>query len=777
MARNKGTFNFAANFEPLLKAPLDARMLVSSYEDLINPLTWQDTGGLVWLFDGAIVVVKNDPSSGIYWLKDSANYTDYASWQMAGGVNPLDPSTIQDIYAYVDASLLSRDVSIADLYSKIDLLDSSINYLINWNTSQDASIINLDASISQLFSRNIINIGDGSANIFAGYDASGNIQLRTLLGSGAATVTEIGDKIIIGIDASFGGEINYGENVGDGDASIYVQKIGDALQFRELSAGPNITLDVSNNVITIGSTGASSTIDGGVWISDIIPSGSGNVGDKVFVSSGEVLASCLTDTTDLRVDVIAVPGHSNYEPSINVYGIPVTNLSLNLPGPQWTGYVNISFNSTDSSITAIHEDGASWTTVIAQDTPAVIFSADFINGYPGSQTELKAGDTYQVRVQTDVAITQVIVDDFGAATGGTYNVSGNDVTFTVTIANRGTSTQALGLRLRVVKSTGSTSAPYLTSSQGSVNGKDLVNLNNTVPIVSISTITYPPTQSALKNSEIATVANTVTSTGTLTYSYTSPNGDLTITSPNTYQTSKTVTRSAGSYNVSATNFTLTATRTENNSSASASTIVYIANIAPTLTVVNGVSRFRSGGNDGTSAQNHTITIQSSQRLQAAPTLVSPSGGGTWQGTGFSWGLTSTSFTRSLQVHDNDLKGTYSWGAISGIGLAGLTQTSNSGAATYVLGGFVQRNLTVEAYGTTATFHTEAVDYSKISSTLNWSVKLLTNKRSVGTTTTPDSGGWSIDALNINPTTINILDTEATSSSSQPSTITGFEETI
>ena len=340
MARNKGTFNFAANFEPLVKAPLDARMLVGGYTDLVDPSVWKDNDGLVWLFDGAIVVVASDPSAGIYWLSDANTYTDYDSWKQVGA---FDPSTL---YAYVDASLATRDLSINDLYSKIDILDSSISYLINWNTSQDASIVRIDASITDLYSRDVsigvINIGDGSANIFAGFDSSNNIQLRTLTGSGAAIVSQVGDDIIIGLDASFAGEINYGVNVGFGDASIYYQKIGDVLQFRELLAGPNITLDVSGNLVVIGATGGKA-IDGGVWITDITPTSGGNVGDKVFSSDGNILNSCLTDVSALTIHVLALPGHTNYKPEVTINSSPVS-LSEGTNQPLWDGTLNISYD-------------------------------------------------------------------------------------------------------------------------------------------------------------------------------------------------------------------------------------------------------------------------------------------------------------------------------------------------------------------------------------------------------------------------------------------------
>lgn len=796
MARTRGSFNFTQNFEVFRAAPLDARQKVQSYADLVDPAAWIDTDGFAWLYNGAMVVVVDDPSSGVYWLKDAGNYTNYSNWiSVGGGVSPVDPSALQEIYDYIDASLATRDSSITELYTLIDIIDSSIsyitnwieiqdvsiNYLTNWNVIQDSSISALDSSIINLYSligdtsvKGVINVGDGSANVYVDLDSSGNIQLRTFAGSGGATVEQVGEQIIIGIDASYSGESNYGQNIGTGDASIYSGKVGDALQFRELYAGSNVSLDVSGNLVVIGATGGSGGdgIDGGVWITNITPTSGGNVGDKSYSSDGNVLDSCLTDTSALTVAVLALPGHTNYKPIVTINSNPVT-LSANPDKPLWTGTYPMTYNFADASITVVHEDGASWSTTVDADTPAVISSATFINGYPGSQTELKAGDTFDVSIMTDVAITSVIVDNYGAATGGTYSVSGTNVGFTITIADRGTSVQNLGLRLRVVKSTGSTSANYLTSSQGSVDGRDLVKLNNLYPSVSFGTITYPAGQSAIKSSESASVINTVSNYDSLTYS--SPNGELTVTSPTTYQTPKTVTYLAGTYNISSNNLRIVANRSTNDATTTQNTVVWIANTPATLSVSNPASRLRSGGNDGTSAQSHTITISSSQRLTGAPTLTKDTGG-TWLGGAFSWTSTATSFTRSLQVTDSMAKATYNWGAISGTNLAGIVTSTNSGTTTYTLGGFVQRTITVAAFGINADINVEVSDYTKLSSTgsgqnLAWSVKALPTRSTLGDTTGGQAGKWSASATFANPTTINILDTAAASSSSQASSFT------
>jgi hypothetical protein len=96
MSRNKGTFNFAANFEPLVEAPLDARMRVSTKAELILPSIWTDANSNVWLYDGLLVSVVDDPSisnNGLYFLADKLNYDLDNSWIHIGSVSgTLDAS-------------------------------------------------------------------------------------------------------------------------------------------------------------------------------------------------------------------------------------------------------------------------------------------------------------------------------------------------------------------------------------------------------------------------------------------------------------------------------------------------------------------------------------------------------------------------------------------------------------------------------------------------------------------------------------------------------------
>lgn len=221
MARSKGTFNFAANFEVLAKAPLDARMVVDNYTDLILPATWEDGDSNIWLFDGAIVSVASDPSAGIYFLADADNYSDYSNWILAGT-----------------------------------------------GASGDASI-------------GVLNIGSGEGNVFAGFDSSGNITLKTISSSEGILVTESADQIFISLDPSYTGTTT-ATNIGTGDASLFAQKTDNELEFRTLKGTENILVNVSDNIVII---------DTSANFNDIYT----NLDGKLDVSGGTI-------TGDLTID-------------------------------------------------------------------------------------------------------------------------------------------------------------------------------------------------------------------------------------------------------------------------------------------------------------------------------------------------------------------------------------------------------------------------------------------------------------------------------------------
>lgn len=81
MARNKGTFTFAANFQVKAAEALDPRVVVENKAELINKETWPYDGETLYLYNGLIVAVSADKA--LYMLVDKAKALegDYSGWK------------------------------------------------------------------------------------------------------------------------------------------------------------------------------------------------------------------------------------------------------------------------------------------------------------------------------------------------------------------------------------------------------------------------------------------------------------------------------------------------------------------------------------------------------------------------------------------------------------------------------------------------------------------------------------------------------------------------
>jgi hypothetical protein len=443
-----------------------------------------------------------------------------------------------------------------------------------------------------------------------------------------------------------------------------------------------ITINQLENFIVISSpvSGAES-INGGIFITDIVPTGVGNVGQKVRSSGNIVLDTCISDTNLVTVSIIAITGHTNFIPNATVNERSVV-LVASPDRPMFTGSVDIDLQG-NQIVTAVHEDGAFHQVEVMPDEVPIILSAYFANGYPGSQTELKFGDNFDISLLVHLPIIAIEIQDFGACSYNNISVASNTQhVVSATIANRGASLQALSARIRVQKATGTWSQWYDTS--------NTVNLNNLYPSVSINSISYPPGQGAIKNSETALVLNSCSNFNTILYS--SQTSELSFNNNSTYEPTKAATRIAGNYNATSQNVLITATRLANNATSTANSIVKISNISPTISISTPYQRLRSGGTNGAAVQNYTITLSSSQQLSSAPSLNAPTG--TWI-TNFTGG--PTNYNRTLQIHDNDSKGIFSFNSLFAISLSGLQATVISSGQDYTIGGFVFRTLIVPAY--------------------------------------------------------------------------------
>ncbi|HNH44318.1 MAG TPA: hypothetical protein PK633_09565, partial [Agitococcus sp.] len=326
---------------------------------------------------------------------------------------------------------------------------------------------------------------------------------------------------------------------------------------------------------------------GFVAITDITPTNpSDNVGNKVKTDDNNVLQSCTSSTTNVTVSVLAVTAGTSFKPTVDVNGTQAV-LTRNALTDVWTGTAAITLTgSSPYMVTATHGQGAIDTAEVTIEAAPVINQLEFSGAYSQGigQTEHATGQTLDLTISSATQFVELeVIDDSGSATQSVSQTftAVTSKTITVTTANRGNTPTAYPAKVRIRNANGTWSAITLSTDFGSVDGVNSIKLNNTQPSISFSGTTYPVGQFALKNSESATV--NVTESNVDTVSYSSSNDQLSITDPTTTG-NKTVTRIAGGYNIDTNNLSVTVGKTSNATSATFSTVVWIAHDAPTITV-------------------------------------------------------------------------------------------------------------------------------------------------------------------------------------------------
>jgi len=356
---------------------------------------------------------------------------------------------------------------------------------------------------------------------------------------------------------------------------------------------------------------------------------------------------------------------------------------------------NITIRAVRVSNGAVDNEGVKIKIAYPPEISGITFAASAssaVSPHVVGTTEVKGGDVIDAYVVvsgngTDASDIRLSLGNFGLSDGksasayASSNLGGGVYRFTVPVtvtSNASRDGDPVGIKATPSHAT----FPIAGAEFTSLNG---VALNNSVrPSVTIGSITYPPGQQALKNTESATVSNTVTNQDTI--QYTSPGSQLNITSSTTYETNKSVARSAGNYNISSNNFKITATKTSNGAVDTASTIVQIAHTDLQLTISNLGSPLSSSP----AGVSDNFNMTSTQKFLEVPDLftslsqTSPS-----ELTTGSQGTNTNSNAYTIKVKDVDTKGTFSW-RVTAKNLAGKIQNSISTNPNYVLAGFSAR---------------------------------------------------------------------------------------
>ena len=125
MARNKGTFKFAATLEVQVASALDPRVVVGTKAELVNKETWPYEGETVYVYNGMQVAVVEEKA--IYMLVDSSKIleSDYSGWKRMDASAATVVEVVDNLLSENPSAALSAkqgkvlNDKIADLASKI----------------------------------------------------------------------------------------------------------------------------------------------------------------------------------------------------------------------------------------------------------------------------------------------------------------------------------------------------------------------------------------------------------------------------------------------------------------------------------------------------------------------------------------------------------------------------------------------------------------------------------------------------------------------------------
>lgn len=107
MARSKGQFVFAANFEVKAAAALDPRVMVATKAELITKETWPYDGDTIYLYEGILVSVQEE--NAVYMLVDYDKVLaeDYSGWLRVDAGNAEQVEVVDNLESDASNKALS----------------------------------------------------------------------------------------------------------------------------------------------------------------------------------------------------------------------------------------------------------------------------------------------------------------------------------------------------------------------------------------------------------------------------------------------------------------------------------------------------------------------------------------------------------------------------------------------------------------------------------------------------------------------------------------------
>lgn len=136
MARNKGTFTFAANFQVKAAEALDPRVVVENKAELINKETWPYDGETLYLYNGLIVAVSADKSLYMLVDKTKALEGDYSGWKQLDAAAATVVEIIDNLTSErTDAALSAKQGKV--LGDRVTSLESKVTAIFTFKGTKE----------------------------------------------------------------------------------------------------------------------------------------------------------------------------------------------------------------------------------------------------------------------------------------------------------------------------------------------------------------------------------------------------------------------------------------------------------------------------------------------------------------------------------------------------------------------------------------------------------------------------------------------------------------
>lgn len=468
-----------------------------------------------------------------------------------------------------------------------------------------------------------------------------------------------------------------------------------------------VTKQYVDSLVSVGGGGSSS---GGLFFTDVQPTNDGNIALKQYVENtvpaNKVIKELTTDTDNITVSLIAEGSGVFYSPTIVISatpqlpGLPSTLLITETSSRFFSGSMDLSGVTQDTIITASNNLGSSTTISVHRAVAGPVVDLLLIGSLPGSQIEAKSGDVIPVSGRVTNAATYIEIISAGASNGvfeldldapNSFGAGYKSFSGTFTVGSRS------GAQFITARSSND-----LGTFGDNVNS-NTITLNQTSPTIGSRIITYPSGQTAIKGAETVTVTSTISNYDSVSYT---TSANLQVTNPTTYTAAKSVKRLSGTYLTGTNNYTITATKTSNNSQTIAYAAISIADSSPTanITITGAPLRLISSP----AGTDYVVKIVPNQTVSVAPTLIASAG--TWQGA---WTVSGNVWSRVLRIIDTDPKGIQTFSALTLKGIAGATGNTITSGASYTIGGFSVRTIAFPAFSRFAPLGTSVGDITKV----------------------------------------------------------------